>query len=188
MLIWSITEASTAAIAQPTARSRIRAANTSRRGASSNFESRSPRIRSAGFRMTAAATTGPNSDPRPTSSTPAISFAPAIHASFSNLVVHLSVFSRRSLAADLEIGWPFLPRGRGFDLRGSTGEIHLVGYCQSLHRPSLGQQKAADRTDFAATIGPNCTQGEANGEHQQTRSATGCNLATQSFDVLSEVC
>src|SRR6202047_4352783 len=53
--------------------------------------------------MTAAATTGPNSDPRPTSSTPATSCAPAAHARFSNLRVHRSFFSKRNLAAEAEI-------------------------------------------------------------------------------------
>src|SRR6266853_2269902 len=53
--------------------------------------------------MTAAATTGPNSDPRPTSSTPATSCAPAAQARFSNLRVQRSFFSRRNLAAEAEI-------------------------------------------------------------------------------------
>src|ERR1700694_4640511 len=53
--------------------------------------------------MTAAATTGPNSDPRPTSSTPATSCAPAAQARFSNLRVHRSFFSKRILAAEAEI-------------------------------------------------------------------------------------
>src|SRR5205814_7242943 len=116
--------------------------------------------------------------------TPATNFAPIVQASFSNLVVHLSVFSRRSLAADFEIGWPFLPSGRDCTLREGTTEIHLVGYCQSLHPASLGQQKAADCTDFAATIAANCNRGEANGEHQQTRGAGGCNRSFLSRDVL----
>src|SRR6266576_4054349 len=49
--------------------------------------------------MTAAATTGPKSDPRPTSSAPATSFAPVAQARFSNLRVQRSLFSRRSFAA-----------------------------------------------------------------------------------------
>src|SRR5437868_4222831 len=52
--------------------------------------------------MTAAATTGPNKQPRPTSSTPATSFAPADHARFSNFCVHFSRLSRRILAAAAE--------------------------------------------------------------------------------------
>src|ERR1700681_817601 len=53
--------------------------------------------------MTAAATTGPNSDPRPTSSTPAMCVAPAAQARFSNSRVQRSFFSRRNLAAEAEI-------------------------------------------------------------------------------------
>src|ERR1700686_460873 len=52
--------------------------------------------------MTAAATTGPNSDPRPTSSTPATSCAPAAHARFSNLRVQRSFFNKRNLAVAAE--------------------------------------------------------------------------------------
>ena len=89
--------ASTAAIAHAIARSRIRSASSSRRSAGSSFESRRPRIRCAGSRITAAATTGPNSEPRPTSSTPATSVAPLAQASFSNLSVQRSVFSKPQL-------------------------------------------------------------------------------------------
>src|SRR5580704_7168416 len=53
--------------------------------------------------MTAAATTGPKSDPRPTSSTPATSSVPDSHARFSNLRVQRSFFNRRSLAAEAEM-------------------------------------------------------------------------------------
>src|SRR5664279_414790 len=52
--------------------------------------------------MTAAATTGPNSDPRPTSSTPAMYVAPAAHARFSNFSVQRSFLSRRNLAVEAD--------------------------------------------------------------------------------------
>src|SRR3981081_3561084 len=52
--------------------------------------------------MTAAATTGPNSDPRPTSSTPATSCAPAAQARFSNFSVQRSFFSKRNFAVAAE--------------------------------------------------------------------------------------
>src|SRR5437660_3705345 len=52
--------------------------------------------------MTAAATTGPNSDPRPTSSTPATCVAPAAQARFSNLRVQRNFFRRRSLMVAAE--------------------------------------------------------------------------------------
>src|SRR5580704_6983463 len=55
--------------------------------------------------MTAAATTGPNSEPRPTSSTPATSFAPDAQADFSYFNVHFSLFSSRSLSVALETGF-----------------------------------------------------------------------------------
>src|SRR5580692_6573329 len=96
--------ASTAATAHATACSRILSANTSRRSGRSSFESRSPRTRYAGSRMTAAATTQPNSDPRPTSSTPATSRAPDAQALFSYRNVQRSFLSSRSLAADADSG------------------------------------------------------------------------------------
>src|SRR5260370_26255778 len=52
--------------------------------------------------MTAAATTGPNSDPRPTSSTPATCRAPAAQARFSKFRVQRSFFRKRNLAAEAE--------------------------------------------------------------------------------------
>src|ERR1700686_4303748 len=53
--------------------------------------------------MTAAATTGPNNDPRPTSSTPATCVAPAVQARFSNLRVQRNFLSKRNLAVAAEI-------------------------------------------------------------------------------------
>src|ERR1035441_5624384 len=97
----------TAATAQAMECFRIRSERSSRRSAGSSLESRRPRMRCAGssfrYRITAAATTGPNSDPRPTSSTPATDFAPAPQARFSKLSVQRSFFSRRNLAAEAEI-------------------------------------------------------------------------------------
>jgi hypothetical protein len=60
-------------------------------------------MRYSGSRITAAATTGPKSDPRPTSSIPATSVAPVAQASFSNFRVQRSLFNKRSLAAEAEI-------------------------------------------------------------------------------------
>src|SRR4051794_9117562 len=85
MLIASIVAASTAATAHATARSRTRPASTSRRSASSCFESFSPRTGRSGSRMTAAATTGPNRAPRPTSSTPATAWKPRARSSRSSV-------------------------------------------------------------------------------------------------------
>src|SRR5208337_38171 len=94
---------STAAMAQEIECWRIKSASSSRRSAGSSLESRKPRMRYSGSRITAAATTGPNSDPRPTSSTPATCCAPAAHARFSNFRVQRSFFSSRNLAAEAEI-------------------------------------------------------------------------------------
>ncbi len=80
----------------------MRSARISRRSANNSLESRSPRMRYAGSRITAAATTGPNSEPRPTSSTPATKRAPNCHIFFSNLSVQRSFLSRRSLTAEAE--------------------------------------------------------------------------------------
>src|ERR1017187_4368975 len=83
--------------------SRISSASFSRRSVGTNLESRNPRMRYVGSRITAAATTGPNSDPRPTSSTPATCSAPVAQARFSNFSVQRSFFSSRNLAAEAEI-------------------------------------------------------------------------------------
>src|SRR5215472_4105222 len=120
--------ASTAATAHATACSRMRSARTSRRSGNSSFESRNPRMRYAGSRITAAATTHPNSDPRPTSSTPATRRAPDAHAFFSYLNVHRRRLSKRNFAAEGDNGranrdfrvedfirfgsYPHLPRDR----------------------------------------------------------------------------
>src|SRR5271167_3486372 len=98
---------STAAIAQAMECRRIRSASPSRRSAGMSLESRRPRMRCVGSRITAAATTGPNSDPRPTSSTPATYCAPAAQARFSKLRVQRSFFSNRNLAAEAESQFAF---------------------------------------------------------------------------------
>src|SRR5581483_276193 len=72
----SMVAASTAATDHATARSRMRPANTSRRSGSSCLLSFSPRIGLSGDRITAAANTGPHSEPRPTSSAPATARKP----------------------------------------------------------------------------------------------------------------
>ena len=82
----------------------MRSASTSRRSAGRSLESRSPRNRYAGSRITAAATTHPNNDPRPTSSTPATRTAPDSQAFFSKRNVQRSFFSKRNLAADADSG------------------------------------------------------------------------------------
>src|SRR5690349_15957426 len=85
MLMASIVAASTAATDHATARSLIRPASTSRRSASSCLGSFRPRTGRSGSRMTAAATTGPNRAPRPTSSTPATAPKPRARSSRSSV-------------------------------------------------------------------------------------------------------
>src|SRR5579864_603136 len=87
--------ASTSAIAQARAYSRIRTARTSRRSAGNFLESRRPTSRRLGSSMTAAATTWPKREPRPTSSSPAILCQPHWRASRSNREEH-----RFRIAAD----------------------------------------------------------------------------------------
>ena len=76
----SISRTLAAPTATATARSRILTANFSRCSAVSTFESSSPRIGFAPIgNTTAAATTGPASGPRPTSSIPATILRPSHH-------------------------------------------------------------------------------------------------------------
>src|SRR5208337_328687 len=103
---------------------RMRRASSSRRSAGSSLESRRPRMRYAGSRITAAATTGPNSDPRPTSSTPATCSAPAAQACFSKLRVQRSFFRKRNLAAEAETLSAFGAFDVGADL-GTEANQHL---------------------------------------------------------------
>src|SRR5215469_1329680 len=70
--------------------------------------------------MTAAATTGPKSDPRPTSSTPATSAAPEPHASFSYFRVQRRRFSRRNFAAEGESFLSGSTAIRGDTLKGDS--------------------------------------------------------------------
>src|SRR4051812_37942670 len=72
MLMRSMSSTPIVTILNAMARSRIRAASTSRRSGVSTLESASPLMRRAGSRITAATTTGPANGPRPASSTPAI--------------------------------------------------------------------------------------------------------------------
>src|SRR5882757_138073 len=75
--------ASISATAQAIAWERIRSDSSHRRSGSSFLESSSPTIRRFGLRITAAATTGPNSAPRPASSRPAMRVQPSRRAARS---------------------------------------------------------------------------------------------------------
>src|ERR1700684_2322102 len=91
MLMESIVAASTAAMAQQRARSRMRGASVSRKSASSCLLSFRPRIGRSGESTTAAATTAPNSEPRPTSSTPATALKPRAWSSRSRVASQRNV-------------------------------------------------------------------------------------------------
>src|ERR1035441_4500758 len=104
MLIESMVAASTAPMAHATARSRMRTASTSRRFGSSSLLSLRPRTGRSGERTTAAATTGPKSAPRPTSSTPAMARNPRARNSRSNVPSHRNL----SPAASGRMGEPLL--------------------------------------------------------------------------------
>src|SRR5947207_6430210 len=83
MLTLSMTSTSINPTATASARSRICSKSASRRRRVRTLESRMPLIRCRSGRMTAAATTGPASDPRPTSSMPAMCSYPARRSSRS---------------------------------------------------------------------------------------------------------
>src|SRR5579864_291274 len=118
MLMRSMTAASTAATDQETARSRMRSARTSLRSGSSCLLSFRPRIGRSGERMTAPAKTAPNSEPRPTSSTPAIAQKPRARSSRSR------VPSQRSFgSAFAEDTWA-LPAMAEADLANRDGLAH----------------------------------------------------------------
>src|ERR1035438_8267844 len=137
---------STAATAQAMECFRIRSASSSRRSAGSSLESRRPRMRCAGssfrYRITAAATTGPNSDPRPTSSTPATSVAPAAQARFSNLSVQRSFFSSRNLAAEGERPAAFRFFGVELDLN-TEADQHLRRRRRAMQEQKLDESVEA---------------------------------------------
>src|ERR1700735_3572176 len=88
--------ASISATAHASACSRIRAASSWRRSACNFFESSRPTIRRFGFRITAAANTGPKRDPRPASSRPAMRSQPLCRASRSYRVQHNRPIGRDS--------------------------------------------------------------------------------------------
>src|SRR5580704_14064164 len=95
--------------------------------------------------MTAAATTGPNSDPRPTSSTPATSCAPEAHARFSNFRVQRSFFSKRSLAAEAEIP-------SAFEVFDEREELDTESH-QHLRRRTDGKQVQTNGTEWDTNQG-----------------------------------
>src|SRR5208337_2211903 len=139
---------STTATAQAMECWRMRNASSSRRSGRSSLESRSPRMRCAGSSITAAATTGPNSDPRPTSSTPATRSAPAAQARLSKLRVQRSFFSKRNLTAEAETPSAFEFFDLDADL-GTESTRHLRPRKRAKQEQILCGSRASPRLDGA---------------------------------------
>src|SRR5438876_1871034 len=85
MLISSISRGSAAATAHTTAERRMTSYRRARSSAGTSLESQTPRTGRSGWSTTAAATTGPARQPRPTSSTPATYMKPARRSAFSSV-------------------------------------------------------------------------------------------------------
>src|ERR1700739_436358 len=148
--------ASTWATHQAKACSRIRWAKTSRRLKGSFLESSSPTMRRRGLRITAAANTGPKSEPRPASSRPAMRCQPLCRAVRSNLEEQ----SRR-IGADSSIAFarehpPCGPARR--HQMCPTGSALLDRLCDSFDRPF----RAADACRLAFELAQIIELGAAN--------------------------
>src|SRR6478736_6821611 len=155
MLIRSISRTEAAPIPIASARSWMRFASFSRWRPTSAFESSTPRMaRASGGMMTAHATTGPASGPRPTSSTPARRGPREVRSSCS------SALQRRGTAGE----WCGLLRGRGaglrhrhlglplLDARRLTGEVAQVVQLRAPHAATphdldVRQHWAVERED-----------------------------------------
>src|SRR5437016_13494013 len=159
----SMVAASTAATAQATARSRTRAASTSRRSGSRSLLSFKPRTGRSGERITAAATTAPNSAPRPTSSTPATAWNPRARNSRSRVASHRNLppaargrMARSRLIALFKTGGLALQSAQvvqlgAADAAGSdhVDVIHHLGVHRKNALHSLAEADLPDRDAFA---------------------------------------
>src|SRR5260221_4991532 len=96
--------ASISATAHASACSRMRSANCVRRSGTSCLETSSPTMRRFGFRITAAATTGPNKAPRPASSKPAMRVQPSLRAARSKREEQRRLISAAILAREVKLG------------------------------------------------------------------------------------
>src|ERR1700744_2326502 len=113
----------------------MRAASTSRRSGSICLLSFSPRMGESGERMTAAATTAPNKEPRPTSSAPAMKWKPRARSSCSRFPrhFHLGLCSLRLFAAARAMLSPATGSGTFLKTRGLA-----------FKSPQIVQLRAAD--------------------------------------------
>src|SRR5260221_12341437 len=135
MLMRSISSGSAAATAQAMECFVIRSNNRSRSSAGTTLESQTPGMCLSGWRTTAAATTGPARQPRPTSSTPATWTNPARRSAFSSVRIAgtrviqsqvrtflalVLIFHARSLALQIaqvvQLGAPHLGAAHHLDL------------------------------------------------------------------------
>ena len=121
-----------------TARFLISRSRRSRSSAVSSFESLRPRIVRFSSRITAAATTGPASGPRPTSSTPAISPATS--------TMPRSLAARRKVLACMSVG----AQAARTDFDRGGGECASV----ALQRPVDGLEADAQRLGRAGIVEP----------------------------------
>src|SRR5271166_5608610 len=142
MLMRSISKASAAPMVQAMARSRMRAASTSRRWAGSILLSRRPRRRCSSGRMTAAAKTGPNSAPLPTSSTPATLWWPRSLAWRSNFPWHLPGPGMEALLALAQAGCFALEAAQVVEF----GAAHAASsnYVDMVHHRGMDGENALD--------------------------------------------
>src|SRR5579863_8604730 len=99
---------STSAMAQARACSQILLARTSRRSADNFLESSRPTMRRFGSRITAAATTCPKREPRPTSSRPAILSQPHLRASRSYREEHRLLIAANSSTPEIRMSKQFV--------------------------------------------------------------------------------
>src|SRR4051812_47934674 len=127
----SISAGSAPATAQAIACRTMRSYRRSRSGAGTVFESHTPGMWRSGCRTTAAATTGPARQPRPTSSTPATCTNPTRRSAFSSVRIAGTRVIRSALRLDdvlharglafqvaqvIELGPADLGRARHLDL------------------------------------------------------------------------
>src|SRR6266567_2778324 len=145
--------ASTSAMPQARACSRMRGASSARRSEVSFFESSRPTMRRLGLRITAAATTGPNNAPRPASSMPAMRVQPSLRAARSKREEQSRLITRWILA------------------RRVTGKSNESYICVSLIT------KGGDGIDAHGAPGWNVTRENSHGNHYQRYGDEGQRIA-----------
>src|ERR1700680_767426 len=178
---------------QAKACSRIRSARTSRRLKGSFLESSSPTMRRRGLRITAAANTGPKSEPRPASSRPAMRCQPLCRAVRSNREEQSRRIGADSSTASAETTRALRREDIEMCLTGSALRDRL---CDSFNRPcsatyacrfafelaqiiELGAANAArlqnfDRADHRRIHGKDSFDADANTDAPDCKSCPCC--------------